>query len=172
MCIRDRSNPNTRGTGKHFFSHFKYAYKGIELDKTGKALHNILESIVDTFDGQEEVDQGIYIGLYELSRLSRELNIQLPQDWCKTILSLVKQEFGSSHTAHTKAKRQWEYVRPGASWSAPEAMCNFLREVYLVKTKDDVKLDLPTHGRGSSMEIETNNVCEGFWSPLEMVAVA
>jgi hypothetical protein len=51
-------------------------------------------------------------------------------------------------------------------------MCNFIREVYLVKTSDTDKLELPTHGKGSSMEIETNNVCQGFWSPLEMVAVA
>jgi hypothetical protein len=166
---KTRSNPNTKGTGKHFFSHFKYAYKGIELDKTGTTLHNILKSITTTFDSQEEVDQGIYIGLYELARLSRELNIQLPEDWSSRILQAVKTEFGSSHTAHTKAKRQWEYVRPGASWSAPEAMCNFLREVYMTKTVDTQKLELPTHGRGSSMEIETNNVCEGFWSPLNIV---
>ena len=65
-----------------------------------------------------------------------------------------------------------EYIRPGASWSAPEAMCNFIREVYLMKTSDSDKLELPTHGKGSSMEIEENNVCQGFWSPIEMVAVA
>jgi hypothetical protein len=169
---KTRSNPNTKGTGKHFFSHFKYAYKGIELDKTGNTLHDILESVTNTFPNQEEVDQGVYIGLYELSRLSRELNIKLPQDWLDRVLKTIKDEFGSSHTAHTKAKRQWEYIRPGASWSAPEAMCNFIREVYLVKTSDTDKLELPTHGKGSSMEIETNNVCQGFWSPLEMVAVA
>ena len=39
----------------------------------------------------------------------------------------------------------------------------------MTKTLDTQKLELPTHGRGSSMEIETNNVCEGFWSPLNIV---
>lgn len=161
-----RKNPNTRGSGKHFFSHFKYAYKGIELDRTGTKLYNILDGIVKVFPDQEEVDQGIYIGLYELSRLSREVNLDLPGDWIQRVLAPIKEEFGSSATAHSKAKRQFEYIRPGASWSAPEAMSNFIREVYLTKTKDEQKLELPTHGVGSGMEISNSNVVEGFWSPI------
>ena len=167
-----RKNPNTKGSGKYFFSHFKYAYKGIDLDKTGDKLFEILNSITSVFDGQEEIDQGIYIGLVELSRLSRELNIKLPVDWCEKVLIPIKEEFGLSATAHAKARRQFEYIRPGASWSAPEAMSNFIREVYMVKSRDENKLKLPTHGPGSSMEIIDNNLCEGFWSPIEHLQVA
>ena len=148
---KTRANSNTRGTGKHFFSHFKYAYKGIELDKTGTALHDILQSITKTFPNQEEVDQGVYIGLYELSRLDQMQ--ELKGDWMKTVLRTVKKSFNSSSLVHSKAKAQWAHVNPGATWSAPSAMSNFIREVYMLNGGE---LNLPYHGEGAIMQVATN----------------
>jgi len=45
------------------------------------------------------------------------------------------------------------YVNPGATWSAPSNMSNFLREVYIM---DGGTLDLPYHGEGALMQVATN----------------
>jgi len=146
-----RKSANLRGSNDYFFSHFKYAYKGIEVDQTGSVLHEILEAITSVFPLQEEVDQGVYIGLYELSRL--DTRQELTGDWMKQVLRSAKKFFNSSATAHSKAKMQWAHVNPGATWSAPSAMSNFLREVYIM---DGGTLDLPYHGEGALMQVATN----------------
>ena len=78
----------------------------------------------------------------------------------KTLLTSVKQSFKSSHVAHDKAKDQWEYVNPGASWSAPSAMSNFMRELHI---RNGGKLNLPFHGAGSKMGIEEGNIAPGLF---------
>ena len=55
-----RKSANLRGSNDYFFSHFKYAYKGIDLDQSGGVLEEILDAIVSVFPLQEEVDQGCY----------------------------------------------------------------------------------------------------------------
>jgi hypothetical protein len=67
--------------------------------------------------------------------------------------------FKSSALIHSKAKVQWAHVRPGASWSAPEAMSNFIREIYMVAGG---KLNLPYHGVGSTMGIVEGNIIDGL----------
>jgi len=159
-----RSSDNLRGDNDYFFSHFKYAQKGIELDESGKVLHCILKSIKDVFPLQEEIDQGIYIGLYELQRLiGTTPNIKLPNDWMKTLLESVKTVFKSSHLLHSKAKVQWEHSHPGAGWVAPVAKSNVLRELHI---KTGGTLNLPFHGAGSKVGIEDNNVVEGLFPEL------
>lgn len=51
------------------------------------------------------------------------------------------------------------HVRPGASWSAPEAMSNFIREIYLLAGG---ALNLPYHGAGSTMGILEGNIVDGL----------
>ena len=142
---------SNRGDNEYFFSHFKYAYKGIEVDHTGKTLKQILESIVTVFDKQEEVDQGVFIGLYELARLDQMQ--ELKSGWMLDLLKHIKTTYNSSATVHSKAKSQWAHTRPGATWSAPSAMSNFLREVYML---NGGKLKLPYHGEGAIMQVATN----------------
>lgn len=146
-----RKSATLRGNNDYFFSHFKYAYKGIEVDLTGGVLHDILDAIVSVFPLQEEVDQGCFIGLYELSRL--DTRQELTGDWMKQVLKSAKKYFNSSATVHSKAKMQWAYVNPGATWSAPSAMSNFLRELHIL---DGGNLDLPYHGEGALMQVATN----------------
>lgn len=153
-----RKSPNLRGSNDYFFSHFKYAQKAVELDQSGQILHHILHAIKTVFPLDEEIDQGVYIGLYELQRLKgTSPNLSLPDDWMISLLQSVKQSFKGSHIVHDKAKRQWEYRFPGATWSAPSAMANFLREVQI---RNGGGLDLPYHGEGAKMGIE-----EGFVAP-------
>jgi hypothetical protein len=146
-----RKSANLRGSNDYFFSHFKYAYKGIDLDQSGGVLEEILDAIVSVFPLQEEVDQGCYIGLYELARL--DTRQELSGDWMKQVLRSAKKYFKSSATTHAKAKMQNAYVNPGATWSAPGNMSNFLREVYIM---DGGTLDLPYHGEGALMQVATN----------------
>jgi len=140
-----------RGECDYFFSHFKYAYKGIDVDSSGSVLHNILTAITQVFPLQEEIDQGVYIGLYELSRLDQMQ--ELKGNWMADVLQTVKKSFNSSSLVHSKAKAQWAHVNPGATWSAPSAMSNFLREVYML---NGGKLNLPYHGEGALMQVATN----------------
>ena len=155
-----RASDNLRGDNDYFFSHFKYAQKGIELDESGKVLYSILDAIKSTFPLQEEIDQGVYIGLYELQRLAGTTpNIKLPQGWMKTLLESVKGTFKSSHLLHSKAKVQWEHKNPGSTWSAPSAMANFMRELHVLSGGE---LELPTHGPGASMGLIEGNVADGL----------
>lgn len=148
------------GDNEYFFSHFKYAQKGIEVDEKGRVLLDILTAIKDNFSKQEEIDQGIYIGLLELHKLASAEASKLPAGWMSEVLDKVKKSFKSSHIAHDKAKRQWAHVNPGATWSAPSAMSNFLREVYI---RNGGKLSLPYHGQGSKMGIEEGNIAPGLF---------
>ena len=155
-----RSSDNLRGDNDYFFSHFKYAQKGIEVDETGKTLNAILSAIKDVFPLQEEIDQGCFIGLYELYRIARSANIALPDGWMKTLLESVKPTFKSSSLVHSKAKVQWEHKNPGASWSAPSAMSNFLRELHI---RNGGTLELPYHGEGATMGVLSGNIAPGLF---------
>lgn len=159
-----RASDSLRGDNNCFFSHFKYAQKGMDVDEKGRVLYDILSAIKEVFPTQDEIDQGVYIGLLELHRLSRAEAASLPTGWMREVLSKVKTIYKYSNIVHEKAKRQWEHVRPGASWSAPEAMSNFLREVYVVAGG---QLNLPYHGEGSKVGIEEGNFAPGLFPEKE-----
>ncbi len=154
-----RASDNLRGDHTHFFSHFKYAQKGIEVDESGRVLFNILTAIKDVFSEQEEIDQGVYIGLYELYRINA-VATTLPQNWMKDVLTTISTTFKSSHVIHAKAKVQWDHVNPGSTWSAPSAMSNFMRELYM---RNGGTMLLPYHGEGAKMGIGDNNIAPGLF---------
>ena len=148
-----RNNPNLAGERTYFFSHFKYAMKVMELEKEGDILRNILKAITSVFPTQEEVDQGTFIGLYELQRLAGNKNTGLPDDWMTQVLTLVKNRFKNSHGLHDKCKSQFAHKFPGATWSAPSAMSEFIRELYIM---EGGTLSLPSHGVGACLDVATN----------------
>jgi hypothetical protein len=159
-----RASDNLRGSNDYFFSHFKYAYKAIEVDEKGGVLFDVLSAIKEVFPLQEEIDQGVFIGLNEIERLCGTNNIKLPAGWMKTLLESVKQTFKSSALVHAKAKVQWEHVKPGSTWSAPSAMSNFLRELHL---RNGGILTIPYHGDGAKMGIEEGNAAPGLFPDME-----
>lgn len=154
-----RNSDNLRGDNDYFFSHFKYAYKAMEVDKSGRTLLAILTAIRDTFPLQEEIDQGVFIGLCEIYRIAKSCNIDLPRDWMRTLLGSIKSTFKSSSLIHAKAKVQWEHRNPGAAWSAPQAMANFLRELHV---RAGGTLDLPYHGEGSRLGVIEGDLAPGL----------
>ena len=147
-----RKSATLRGENDYFFSHFDYAYKVMKLDDKGDIILDILTAITTAFPLQEEVDQGVLIGLYELARLDQN-HKTLPKGWMIQVLKAVKKTFNSSATVHSKAKMQWAHVNPGATWSAPSAMANFLREMYML---NGGTINLPYHGEGAKMQVATN----------------
>ena len=156
-----RNSDNLRGDNDYFFSHFKYAYKGIELDESGQTLNQILSAIKAVFPLQSEIDQGVYIGLYELTRLMGTENKSLPKNWQVELLESIKQDsFKGSDLIHSKAKIQWEHTHPGSTWSAPTAMSNFLRELHI---RAGGTLPLPFHGEGAKMGIEAGDIAPGLF---------
>lgn len=156
-----RASDNLRGANDYFFSHFKYAQKGIDIDDSGSVLLNILSAIKDTFPVQEEIDQGCFIGLYELHRISStNPSEKLPAGWMKTLLESIKPTFKSSSLIHAKAKVQFAHQFPGGSWNAPSAMSNFLRELHV---RASGQLRLPYHGAGAQMGIEAGNIAPGLF---------
>lgn len=155
-----RASDNLRGDNDYFFSHFKYAQKAIEVDNSGRVLAQILGAIKQVYPLQEEVDQGVFIGLCELQRLAGTTNnVKLPHNWMVTLLDSIKSTFKSSHLVHSKAKIQWEHSHPGAGWVAPTAMSNFMREMHIVSGGT---LNLPTHGAGASVGIVVGNLAPGL----------
>lgn len=156
-----RASDNLRGDNDRFFSHFKYAQKGIEIDESGKILYQILDAIQTVYPIQEEIDQGVFIGLYELQRLAGTTgNVQLPEGWMKTLLESCKQTFKASHLLHSRAKVQWEHSHPGAGWVAPTAMANFMRELHI---RNSGQLNLPFHGDGAKVGIVDGNIAPGLF---------
>lgn len=153
-----RKSDNLRGNNAYFFSHFKYADKAVKLDNKGTVLNNILKAIRDTWPDNEEIDQGVFIGLYELHRLAGSAGILLPAGWMQTLCASIAQVWNDSSVVHAKGRTQWAFYKgDGSTWTAPTAMSNFLREVHLVRGG---QLRLPFHGDGSKMGIE-----EGIHAP-------
>ena len=156
-----RGSDTLHGENDYFFSHFKYAQKVIDIDDSGKTLNNILSAIVEVFPIGDEIDQGVFIGLYELHRISSTSpETRLPNGWMKTLLKSIKPTFKSSSLIHSKAKVQWEHKNPGSTWSAPSAMANFLRELHI---RNGGTLDLPYHGEGATMGIVSSNAAPGLF---------
>lgn len=148
-------NSNRRGENEYFYSHFKHSYKAIDLDDKGNVLNDILHAIITVFPKQEEIDQGCFIGLYELQRLESNMGSRasLPEGWMITVLESAKQFFISSATVHQKAKQQHAYAMPGATWSSPSNMANFLRELHMYAGGE---LNLPYHGDAAMLQVATN----------------
>ena len=144
-----------------FISHFNYAEKGIEADKSGKVLFTILDAITTNYPEDEEINQDLFIGLLELNRLD-EFDL-LPDNWMDELLQTIKNVYPRSTMLESTGKTsslfkkqcqiQVAHVTPGKSWSAPYMMSNFLREVFMIKGGS---FELPTHGSGASLNIETN----------------
>jgi hypothetical protein len=162
-----RKSPTLRGDSDYYFSHFKYAYKAIEQDDTGKVLSQILDAIKSVFPLQEEIDQGVFIGLAELRRLAgTSPNVKLPADWMKILLLSLKPEFSASSTLHSKAKSQWTFYKgDGATWTAPVGMSNFMRECHIVAGGT---LNLPYHGEGARMGIDSGILAPGLFPEAQL----
>jgi len=115
---------------KHYMSHFDYAYKPMGADKTGKVAGQILEAIVKTWPNQQKVQNGIYIGLYHMNTVVNSLGKKMPKDWMLQVCQGVAQSFANSEHVEDSASRHAKWIAKTGTWSVPEGMFKFMREVY------------------------------------------
>lgn len=149
-----REKPNQCGPNKYWFSHFDYAYKGIKQDASGTSLYDILDAIKTTWPNNEEIDQGVFIGMWQLNNWSKEMCITQPNGWMKQVLKEVSKSFSNSHTVHDMAKAQWAHVV--GNWSAPDGAAKFIREVYKLHGG---KMTLPFKGYEIGIA-DKSNICD------------
>jgi hypothetical protein len=162
---RVRKSSGKCGPNKHYFSHFDYAYKGLEMIGDVDVLEKILLGIKKYYGDEDggEINQGLYIGLVKMYALAKEDGSTkfLPQDWVDRILEATIKVCGrNANGIHSAAKKQWQHTR-GTSWDAPVAMSTLMREVYLVQAPQQ-DLFNPPHEPKVSMGIMTGDVCSEF----------
>ena len=172
---RVRKSPGKCGPNKHYFSHFDYAYKGLDMTGDADVLERILQSI-KTYYGDEdggEINQGIYIGLVKMYALAKEDGSTkfLPEDWINRILKALTDVCGlNAQGIHSAAKKQWQHIR-GTSWDAPVAMSTLMREVYLVYAPEEDQFN-PPHEPKVTMGLMKEDICSEFKPFYKNKAVA
>lgn len=161
-----RESPGKCGPNFYWYSHFDSSYKCIKQDPSGKTLSKILEAISTVFPNQDEIDQGVFIGLMQMASLNTELTVDQPDDWMIQVLrDGVAKTFNDSHVVHKMSKDQWAYAV--GNWSAPDGMSKFMREMYKLHGG---KLTLPTKGHGLGILPDGDgktNVCDSVKPALK-----
>jgi hypothetical protein len=161
-----RRSPGKCGPNFNWYSHFDSSYKCIKQDPSGKTLNEILNAIRTVFPEQDEIDQGVFIGLMQMARLNTELTVDQPKDWMIQVLrDGVAKTFNNSHMVHKMAKDQWEFAV--GNWSAPDGMSKFMREMYKLHGGT---LTLPTKGHGLGILPDGDgrtNLCESLKPALQ-----
>jgi len=167
---RVRKSPGKCGPNKHYFSHFDYAYKGIDMTNSPEILEDILEGIKKHYGDEQggEINQGIYIGLVKMYSLAKEDGATkfLPTDWIERLLVALTRVCGHNASGiHSAAKKQWQHMR-GTSWDAPVAMSTLIREAYLLQAPEEDQFN-PPHEPKVTMGVLSGDICPEFvpyWS--------
>ena len=162
---RVRKSSGKCGPNKHYFSHFDYAYKGLEMTGDIEILKKILLGIKKNYGEEQggEINQGLYIGLVKMYALAKEDGAVkfLPDNWIELILESMTKVCGyNAQGIHTAAKAQWQHSR-GTSWDAPVAMSTLMREVFIIQADKDNMWN-PPHEPKVAMGIMTGDTCAEF----------
>jgi hypothetical protein len=162
---RVRKSSGKCGPNQHYFSHFDYAYKGLEMTGDADVLEKILSGVKQYYGEEDggEINQGIYIGLVKMYALAKEDGSTkfLPADWIDRILGALVATCGkNANGIHSAAKKQWQHTR-GTSWDAPVAMSTLMREAYLLQAPQEDQFN-PPHEPKVSMGVLKGDVCAEF----------
>jgi hypothetical protein len=162
---RVRKSSGKCGPNKHYFSHFDYAYKGLDMTGDADVLENILNGIKTYYGAEDggEINQGIYIGLVKMYALAKEDGSTkfLPTDWIEKILTALITVCGrNAQGIHSAGKKQWQHTR-GTSWDAPVAMSSLMREAYILQAPAEDQFN-PPHEPKVSMGLMNNDICSEF----------
>lgn len=114
-----------------FMSHFKYAYKPMGADKTGKTAGRILKAIITAWPQAEKVQNGVYIGLHQMNEQVKSLGVKLPADWMTQVCQNLATSYGNPAHLESSAERQVKSLT-GGQWTVPMGMYKFMREVYKI----------------------------------------
>ncbi len=162
---RIRKSEKLRGSQKHFFSHFQYAHFG--YDEIGIVeMKNVLNAIKSVYDNEEEIDQGLYIGLVDMIRIAKsEQELEdLPEDWMKKVLTVIKRATGNAKNFTQCTREQWQHHN-GTAMEGPKGMCNTMREVFKKYHTKEEYVNVPHH-QNCKVGIIDDNVCARFEAML------
>jgi hypothetical protein len=137
----------------HYMSHFDYAYKPMGADKTGKVAGQILDAITTTWPANQKIQNGVYIGLYHMNTVVNSLGKKMPKDWMTQVCKGVAQSFKNSEHVEEAASRHAKWIAKTGTWSVPEGMFKFMREVYKLNGGA-----LPIPSEGADFELD-----KGVW---------
>lgn len=137
---------------KYYMSHFDYALKPMGADKTGATTGKILEAIIKTWPNNEKIQNGIYIGLHKMNDMTKTLPKKLSKDWMIQVCEGVAKSFSNPEILEKSAADEIKQ-RSGGTWSVPDGMYKFMREVYLL---NGGTLPIPSDG-------EDLNLANGRW---------
>tara|TARA_R110000803_G_C11970123_1_gene319633 strand:- start:652 stop:1794 length:1143 start_codon:yes stop_codon:yes gene_type:complete len=138
-----RKSAKKRGDNQHFFSHFQYAYLGYEeLKRAPGRLAGILNAIKTVYPDQEEIDQGLYIGLVEAVKRG----LKDPVDWAHIVdkdqwmidmLKVIRYATGPDAKNFTQeSRKQWDHVTNGLPVEGSKTMLQIMYEVFKRFYKD------------------------------------
>lgn len=183
-----RKSAKKRGDNKHFFSHFQYAYLGYEeLKRAPGRLAGILNAIKTVYPDQEEIDQGLYIGLVEAVKRG----LKDPVDWAHIVdedqwmidmLKVIKYATGPDAKNFTQeSRKQWDHVTNGLPVEGPKTMLQIMYEVFKrfyneVEGVNNIIIhdhDIDVGIRNPIMNEEKNkfSICDSFKSMLESARI-
>ena len=162
---RIRKSDKLKGEKDHFFSHFQYAHFGFDEAK-GQELKKILNAIKTVYKDEEEIDQGLYIGLVDQVRIARsEQDLEdLPDDWMEKQLKVIKRATGNAKNFTQCTREQWQHHN-GTAMEGPKGMCNTMREVFKKFADKEEYFNVPHH-QNCKVGILDENICARFQAML------
>jgi len=162
---RIRKSDKLRGSQTHFFSHFQYAHFG--YDEIGMLeMKKVLNAIKTVYADEEEIDQGLYIGLVDMIRIAKsEQELEdLPEGWMEVVLKVIKRATGNAKNFTQCTREQWQHHN-GTSMEGPKGMCNTMREVYKKYHDKEEYINVPHH-QNCKVGIIDDNICARFEAML------
>jgi len=143
----------------HYMSHFDYAKKPMGPDKSGKAAHDILNAIITAWPKNQKIQNGIYIGLNHMNEQVKALGRRMPRDWMTQVCLKVAKSFANAEDVENAAGRHAKWLAKSTTWSVPEGMFKFMREVYRL---NGGSLAIPSDGVDWELD-------KGFWVDANLV---
>jgi hypothetical protein len=162
---RIRKSDKLKGSRPHFFSHFQYAHFG--YDEIGMTeMKKVLNAIRTVYNDEEEIDQGLYIGLVDMVRIAKaEQDLEdLPEGWMEKVLTVIKRATGNAKNFTQCTREQWQHHN-GTSMEGPKGMCNTMREVFKKFHAKEEYVNVPHH-QNTKVGILDENVCARFEAML------
>ena len=162
---RIRKSDKLKGDQPHFFSHFQYAHFGFDEAKASE-MKKILTAIKTVYSDEEEIDQGLYIGLVDMVRIARsEQDLEdMPEGWMERLLRVIKQSTGNAKNFTQCTREQWQHHN-GTAMEGPKGMCNTMREVFKKFASKEEYFNVPHH-QNCKVGILDDNICARFQSML------
>ena len=129
-------------------------------------MQKVLNAIKNVYADEEEIDQGLYIGLVDMIRIAKaEQELEdMPEGWMETVLKVIKRATGNAKNFTQCTREQWQHHN-GTAMEGPRGMCNTMREVYKKYHDKEEYVNVPHH-QNCKVGIIDDNICARFQAML------